>query len=109
MRGGRHLVLNIAKMVPRFSDYDIKDVCPMKDHFFSRQQTETNVRDWIRPSEDIDIHGNKGYFSCHPKYNMIILSDMTSPDCDDEIIQMVRNQVPHMDEFHKVYIKPEFN
>ena len=58
MRCGRHLVIHLSTMVPTFSDYDIKNVCPLKDHFFHRENVGEKVREWIRPEEDHDIHKN---------------------------------------------------
>ena len=91
MRCGRRLVIHLSTMVPTFGDYDIKDVCPLKDHFFNRKNTGEKCREWIKPDEDFDVHKNKGFFECHKKFNIIILSNMSDPDCDDEIIQMVRD------------------
>ena len=104
MKYGRHLVLNLDTMVPTFSEYDMKDACPMKDHFFHRANTYEHHKKWLRPEEDKDVQGNKGLFRLNPTFNLIILSNMTDPDCDDEIIQMVRDAIPHMEDFHKVYI-----
>ena len=107
MKHGRHLVLNLDTMVPTFSDYDLADACPLKDYFFHRANLFEKHKGWLRPDEDKDIQGNPGLFALNPKYNLIILSNMANPDCDDEIIQMVRDEVPHMEDFHKVFIKAE--
>ena len=45
------------------------------------------------------MHKNKGMFDIHKDYNLIILSDMSDPDCDDEIIQMVLDEIPNIDQF----------
>lgn len=43
----------------------------------------------------------------HADFNIVMLSDMSDPDTDDEIIQMVLDNVPNIDEWKKVFIKPE--
>ena len=43
----------------------------------------------------------------HDDFNIVILADMSDPDTDDEIIQMILDAVPNMDEWKKCYIKPE--
>ena len=107
MKHGRYLVLNLDTMVPTFSDYDIKESSPLKDYFFHRANLFEKHKGWLRPDEDKDLQGNKGLFALNPRFNLIILSNMTNPDCDDEIIQMVRDALPHSEDFHKVFIKPE--
>ena len=86
MKYGRPLVVHIKTMVPRFSDYDMKGVLPLENHFFHRQNTFDNAKQWLRPHEDKDIFGNEGNFHVNENFNLIILSNMTDPDCDDEII-----------------------
>ena len=107
MKYGRNLVLHLDTMVPRFSDYDMKDACPLKDHFFHRANLFDHYKEWLRPEEDVDEDGNKGMFHLNPAFNLILLSNSTDPDCDDSIVQMVRDAVPHMEDFHKVYISIE--
>ena len=45
------------------------------------------------------MHKNKGLFRIHDDYNLIILSNMADPDCDDEIIQMVLDEIPKINQF----------
>ena len=54
MLGGRYLVLNLDTMVPTFSDYDLKDGCPLKDYFFHRNNLFEKHKGWLRPNEDKD-------------------------------------------------------
>ena len=44
----------------------------------------------------MDTQGNKTLYSLNPKFNLIIVSNMADPDCDDEIIQMVLDEIPHV-------------
>ena len=45
------------------------------------------------------MHKNKGLFRIHDDYNLIILLNMEDPDCDDEIIQMVLDEIPKINQF----------
>ena len=36
-------------------------------------------------------------FKVHDEYNLIVLANMSDPDCDDEIIQMVLDEIPKID------------
>ena len=92
-------------MVPTLADYSSPNHLPL-DHVFSREQTFKNPKKIIKPEEDEDQHKNKGLFDAHKEFNLIILSDMSDPDCDDEIIQMVLDEIPNVNEFQKIYINP---
>jgi len=90
---GKEAVFNFDTMVPAMKkDYDIKDVCPLKDMIFDRPKFVADLsgpKTFLRPEEDVDPDGNKGNFCYRKEYNAILLSNMSDPDCDDEIIQMV--------------------
>ena len=104
---GRYLVLNIDNMAPIFSDYDLADACPLENYFFHRNNLFEKNKQWLRPEENKNEWGHNGQFTINPRFNLIILSNMSDPSMDDEIIQMVRDKIPHQEDFHKVYIKAE--
>ena len=84
-------------MVPTLADYNSNSL-PL-DHVFDREKTFQAPKKIIKPDEDEDMHKNKGMFDIHQDYNLIILSDMSDPDCDDEIIQMVLDEIPNINQF----------
>ena len=74
------------------NDYDIKGVLPLKDMVFNRANFLADLKGpktFLRPEEDVDPDGNKGNFIPKDGFNIILLSNMSDSDCDDEIIQMV--------------------
>ncbi len=85
-------------MVPTLADYSSPNHLPL-DHVFNREKTFLTPKKIIKPDEDEDMYKNKGLFDTHKDYNLIILSDMSDPDCDDEIIQMVLDEIPGIDKF----------
>jgi len=80
-------------MVPAMkTDYDIAGTLPLKDMVFHRANFVTDLKGpktFLRPEEDVDKDGNKGNYFMRDEFNIIIHSNMSDPDCDDEIIQMV--------------------
>ena len=38
---------------------------------------------------------------------VVILANMSDPDSDDEIMQMLLDQIPHVEKFQKYYILGE--
>ena len=43
----------------------------------------------------------------NPKYGMTILFNMGDASCDDEILQMILDEIQHIDKFKKIYITEE--
>ena len=84
------MVVHLDTMVPSMkTDYDIPGILPLKDMVFNRPALFENYRQLLKGNEDVDKFNNKGLYTMDDKFNMIILSNMEDPDCDDEIIQMV--------------------
>ena len=106
MRTGQQMVWFCETMVPTFSDYD-SAISPLKDLMFKRDKLQTDFKTLVKPEEDHDIHNTKGCFALDPKFSQIVLCDMSDPDCDDEIVQMLLDQVPNIEEFKCVYVEGE--
>ena len=51
----------------------------------------------LRKDEDKDKEANDGLFSVHPSFNLIILTDMSNPESDDEILQMFLDATPKIE------------
>ena len=81
MKSGSHLILDFDTMVPEMKDYDTAEV-PLKDLLFDREKLFSDFSKIVKPGDDI---GNV----CDPKFNLVINANMSDPDTDDEIIQMV--------------------
>ena len=98
-------------MVPAMKkDYDIKGTLPLKDMVFDRSKFVADLKGdktFLRADENVDKDGNKGNYCFKEEYNMILLSNMSDPDCDDEIIQMVLDQIDHIEDFECLYIAAE--
>jgi hypothetical protein len=41
---------------------------------------------FLRADEDVDREGRSGYFKMTDEFQIILLSDMTDPDFDDDLI-----------------------
>ncbi len=41
----------------------------------------------------------------HDDWNFLIVHNMSDPDCDDEIIQMDLDNIPHIEKWMKIYVK----
>ena len=108
---GNDLVVDCDTMVPSFKeDYDIKDVLPLKGMVFHRANFIADLKGpktFLRATENVDKDGNKGNFCLDEKFNIIINCNMADPDCDDEIIQMVLDQIDHIEDFECIYIAAE--
>ena len=104
--------MNFETMVPAMKkDYDIPGVLPLKDLIFDREKFMADMqgpKTFLRPEEDVDNDGNKGNFIfTHPEnYNIVLLTNMEDPDYDDEVIQMVLDQIDHIEQFECIYINP---
>ena len=61
----------------------------------------------LRKDEDKDKEANDGLFSVHPSFNLIILTDMSNPESDDEILQMFLDATPKIEQFWKIYVKKD--
>lgn len=88
---GRETVINFDTMIPSMKkDYDIAGTLPLKDMIFHRENLLADLngpKSLLRPYEDVDKDGNKGNFLPRvDMFNIICLSNMSDPDCDDEII-----------------------
>ena len=90
-------------MVPSFkNDYDIpRDKMPLENLIFDRAAFTDgeNYKAILRDGEDVDDHGNVGMFRMHKDFNIVILHNMSDPDCDDEIVQMLLDQIYHIEDF----------
>ena len=105
MKHGRQLVLDFDTMVPTVADYDTAD-CPIKELLFDKEKLFVDYKKIVKESEDMDTQGNKNLYALNPKFNLIIVSNMADPDCDDEIIQMVLDEIPHIQKFERIFIEP---
>ena len=106
MRSGAHMIFHVETMVPDFSKYDNK-ILPLKDVVFKRDKLKTDWKTLVKDDENHDLAGNKGNMALHSDFSIGILMNMADPDTDDEIVQMLLDAVPNIDEFKKVYIEPE--
>jgi len=92
-------------MVPSFrNDYNKPDKkMPLENLIFDRPAflDGTNYKSILRDEEDYDNETppNKGCFIMKPDFNIIILHDMSDADCDDEIVQMLLDEIFHIDDW----------
>ena len=88
-------------MAPNLSEYDSAEF-PMKDSVFNRSFfiKDENYKKILKSEEDQD-----GFYKMNNKWNMIVYTNMEDKDSDDEIIQMVLDNIPHINDFKKVYIR----
>ena len=103
---GRQLVLNLDTMVPQIkSQYD-NATLPLTELILDRPKYDANFKKILTAGEDTDVHENPGLYVLNDKFNLIFLTNMSDPDFDDEMVQMVMDEIPHIDKFKKFYINP---
>ena len=100
------MVWNFEGMVPEMANYDGRDL-PLKDMIFQRENLLQNYKTLLKPGENFDINKIVNNFNIRNDFNIVLLADMSDPDTDDEIIQMLLDEIPNSDTFRKVYILPE--
>ena len=96
-------------MVPQLKDKFNSKTLPLNDLIFDRPKycdDDKACKAILKTGEDKDEHNNKGMYFFNPKFNLIILNDMSDEYCDDEIIQMKLDQVAHIEDWKKIYILP---
>ena len=103
MQSGRILVINCETMIPSFKkDYDSK-ICPLNELLFDQvkmyDKDKTDYKSILKNDEDRDEQGNPKLYFMKPKFMVVILANMSDPDSDDEIMQMLLDQIPHIDKF----------
>ena len=108
MIAGKSLVINCDSMVPSFADdYDCKN-CPLRDILFDQtkmyDKQAYNYKTILKPGEDKDDQGNANMYYMKDTFQVVIVANMSDPDTDDEIIQMLLDQIPHADKFQKYYV-----
>ena len=103
---GKHMVWYCDNMCPTFADYD-NDNMPLKDLVFKREALMQDYMKLVKPEENVDLTGQKGFYKMGDTFNMCVMMNMSSPSMDDGILQMLLDSVPNIDEFKKVYILPE--
>ena len=106
MLRGYTWVMNVEKFVPDFPKYDSK-LLPLKDMVFKREALMAGYKKLLAAGEDKDLQNNVGMYEMHPDFNLCVMQDMSDPMMDDEIVQMLLDAIPNIDEFKKVYILPE--
>ena len=110
LKRGQLLVINCDTMVPAFkTDYNKPDKkVPLENLIFDRAAFTDgeNYKAILKDGEDVDDHGNVGMFMMKPDFNIIILHNMSDMDCDDEIVQMLLDEIFHIEDFQKIYIEP---
>ena len=106
MKRGSHWTLHIENMVPDFAKYDGKNM-PLKDMVFKREKLFADYKTLVKPDEDTDLAGNAGMYSMHADFNIVMVTNASDKDFDDEIIQMQLDSIPNISEWKKVYILPE--
>jgi len=90
-------VVDLDTMVPPIkTDYDIPGTLPLKSIILNRKElrndfihkkAEGKMNFTLSESENVDKLDNKGCFHMEDEnFNLIFLSNMSDPDCDDEII-----------------------
>ena len=104
MRVGNTLVVHLDTMVPQLKTQYDNAILPLKDMIFDRPKLDQNYKQLLKAGEDFDKYKNKGMYSMDNDFNMAILSNMSDPDYDDEILQMVLDQIDHIDDFEKFYV-----
>lgn len=105
MNRGSQLVWHVETMVPEFGKYDCKDL-PLKDMVFKRDKLMENYMTLVHHEENKDLQGNYGY-EMHEDFNQCILMNIADPITDDEMVQMLLDEIPNIEEFKTVYIMPE--
>lgn len=66
-----------------------------------------NYKTLLKPGEDFDINRNLNNYHISNEFNLVLLSDMSDPDTDDEILQMLLDEIANIDQFRKVYVIPD--
>ena len=103
VRRGHMLVINCDTMVPSFkNDYNKPDAqLPLEHLVFDRAAftDSENYKAILKDGEDKDDHGNEGMYRMHKDFNIVILHNMSDMDCDDEIVQMLLDQIYHIEDF----------
>ena len=62
MHYGSMMVWNIQNMAPKMGDYDIKDVLPLTERVFNREELLKEPKHLLRAGEDKDTDGIEGNF-----------------------------------------------
>ena len=106
MRTGAQMIFHMETMVPDIPKYDNK-ILPLKDIIFKREKLLTDYKTLVKDSENFDLGNHKGQYTLHSDFNLGVLMDMSDPDTDDEILQMLLDVIPNIEEFKKVYVVPE--
>ena len=106
MLWGKRLVLDMDTMiVPLKSDYN--DNLPLKKLLFNSNIMYSKDRTYkqiLKEGEDKNINGNKGMYFMHPDFGLTILFNMSSESMDDSMVQMMLDEIDHIDKFKKIYI-----
>ena len=58
----------------------------------------------LKQGENKDTQGNVNMYFKHKDFGMTLLFNMSDEGCDDEILQMFLDAVPHIAKMKKVYI-----
>ena len=53
------------------------------------------------------MNSGKNTFMIQPKFNIIILKNAQSSSCEDDLVQSVLDEIPHIEKFDKYYISPQ--
>ena len=65
-----------------------------------------NYKAILKDEEDVDDNGNKGMYRMKKDFSIVILHNMSDPDCDDEIVQMLLDEIFNIKDFQKMYVNP---
>ena len=103
---GSQMIWHCETMVPDFTKYD-NNILPLTNLVFNREKLMTDYKTLVKQHEDKSVDGTPGCYQMHKDFNLGILMNMADPDTDDEIVQMLLDAVPNIDQFKKVYILPE--
>ena len=85
----------------------METILPLKEYVFDRKKFIADLKGekkFLREDEDVDKDGHKGHFKMTAEFQLILLSDMSDPDFDDELVQMCLDQIDHIENFHIVFI-----
>ena len=69
-----------------YREFESLENLPLTKYFFNRQELFDWYKAILRKTEDKDEKENEGLFTMNPKFNIILLTDMSNPDTDDEIL-----------------------
>merc|ERR1711939_632677 len=106
MQKGYYAAWNVDSMCPTYKSYS-SDQFPM-DIVFDREKfvSDYTYKGILTKEEDVDLFGNKEGYEMHEDWNFLILHNMKDEMCSDAIIQMDLDNIPHIENFMKIYIKP---